>query len=1069
MMDAETRPCDSCKQAISCEARFCMYCGAPVASQQRAIQPEENGENRQLTVMFCDLVNSTALSNRLDAEDLRDMIRTYQEICADAIESHDGTIGQYLGDGVLAYFGYPRASESAAIHATDAALDIINAMLDRGEAMAQRFGVSLSTRVALHTGRVLIGQMGAGQTRDRHALTGATPNLAARLEQIAPINGVAISGQTAALVSRAFEMESLGRHTLKGVPEPVEAFRVLRRRWAVSVLPDHDKPLIAREAELSRMHAAWQRMGSTGNSRLSVVAEPGMGKSSLAAAFLSAIDIPETSVLQVGGTLRDQNTPFACLRRSLEHWTSLGAMHRGQVAQEQIAQWYDVERLSDSPLAQTLYNVLTGTVEKEGRDARARVLEACRDRVEVIPKPMLLVAEDRHWIDPSTVEMLEHLVETVPGVMLLNLSRPVEEEGGGGDPIEADETLFLDRLNSAGCRALIESVAGGPVEGELVRLITSVSGGLPLFIEEFTKSLIESGSVGRVRGVLRPRNLHTKVATPASILDMITVRLDALGMAKSLAQVCAVLGRSFERDALIAVSGEPVGRVDAMLGQLTDAGLLTRDWSGRLTFRHALFQSAAYESLLRAERQKWHAGFLEWLQQRPARLEATPPEIQALHLEACGREREAIDGYMEAGRLAEQASASFEAATHFQKSCDLIALLGQGEEHRALALKAQVKLASALLSARGAGAAETRRAYDKAMEIAEGLPESDWHFPAYWGWWRVSDSFATMAQRGAWLVKKSQAMQGLEFKLQAQHCLWANAFQVGNFDASISSARDGLALYDKGAFEGNATHYGGHDCKVCALGEIGLATWLQGAGDAAVVQVDDAIAHAERLDHLGSLLHALDIAVMLHHYRRDTDAVHRVAERLIALAIKNDLDEYCAKGEIFSGWVAAERGDLRGGLDRIDAGCRVLEQIGTPEDFPVYQCMRADVLGRLGEPEQARAALRKGEDVIAAEGVNYWGAEIARVRAAIGMICPKTPVSAISDSLDQACALARQQGALALELRASLTRCRWRRETGQAVAEAEAALLAVRTRFAADATGNDLAEADAVFATGPAA
>ncbi len=1063
-MDAETRPCDACRQPIPATARFCQHCGAPVADRQRPEPSDGGGENRQLTVMFCDLVDSTALSDRLDAEDLRDVIRSYQEACADAVESYGGTIGQYLGDGVLAYFGYPLASESAAIHAADAALDIVRAAQKRSAEALRRYGAAIDIRIALHTGRVLIGEMGAGQTRDRHALIGAAPNLAARLEGIAPINGVAISDRTAALVSRAFDLESLGRHSFKGLSEPVEAFRVLRRRWSVSVLPERTEPLMGRDDDLRVLRDAWEAMGAAGNRRLTVVGEPGMGKSSLAAAFLAGLGIGETRILQIAGTLRDRNTPFACLRRSVELWADLGAMHGARSADEQIARWYGTDGPEAAEHARTIQRLLTGTGAGagegvDGREERARVIAACRARIEGMPKPVLLVGEDAHWIDPSTAEMMVHVVETVPGVMLLRLKRP--DEGG----VEADDagSIVLDRLDPAACRALIETVAGGPVEAELARRITSVSGGLPLFVEEFTKSLIESGAVQRVRGTMRPALLHASVATPSSILDMITVRLDALGPARALAQVCAVLGRSFDRAALVAVSGQPEVAVDETVERLIDMGLLTREWSGRLTFRHALFQAAAYESLLRSERRACHARFLDWVQARPERCDAVPPDTRAFHLEACGREDEAVACYMEAGEMAERASASFEAVTHYRKSCDLVAACeagGLGD----LRLKAQVKLAAALLSARGGGAIETRDAYDAAVALAEDLPESDWHFPAYWGWWRVSDSFATMAARGAELVERSAAMQGLEFKLQAQHCRWATAFQVGDLDASIDSARAGLALYDRGRFDEGATHYGGHDCKVCALGEIGLARWLQGAGDAAVAPVEEAVAHAERLGHLGSLLHALDIAVMLHHYRRDTASALTVAKRMIALAEKNDLDEYCAKGEIFSGWVAVEGGAVREGLARIDAGHGLLEEIGTPEDFPVYQSIRAQAFNRLGDADAARAALRKGEEVIAVEGVNYWGAEIARVRALIEMAAPEPDAAAIAEALDEADARARDRGLLALELRAGLTRCEWLHGADRPLGAALEALSAVRGRFDAGAAGRDLAAADAMVA-----
>lgn len=1049
-LNADMQPCAACGNPLADTARFCSSCGAPVAKRQKSTL-QNSGEHRQLTVMFCDLIGSTALSNRLDAEDLRDVLRRYQQICADAIEARDGIIGQYLGDGVLAYFGYPKASESAAVHAADAALDIVRDVKAAGDVLLREHGVEFATRVALHTGRVLIGEMGAGQTRDRHALTGAVPNLAARLEQVAPRNGVAISGQTAALVSGAFETETMGHHAMKGFGDPVEAFRVMRRKWSLPVIPTRESALIGREAEMRKLSDIWSDITETGRRTVTVVAEPGMGKSALAAAFMSSNGITQDRIIEVGGTLRNRNTPFACLRETIGRWTALGKIRDALPTHKQIAHWFGVSDVELSPHAQTFAHLLDGEIE-EGREGRARVFAACRARIARFPKPMLIVVEDAHWVDPSTAEILDGIIGETDGVMLLKLTRPDAEITPGS------ETLALKKLDADACRALIETTAGGAVDAGLSRMITDVSGGLPLFVEEFTKSLQDSGSLSLVRGVYRPLTLNTKVETPASILDLITVRLDALGEAKSLAQVCAVLGRSFTQAALGAVSGEPQDRLEALSTRLIEAKILTREWSGQLAFRHALFQTAAYESLVKAERQRLHGRFLDWLQRKPNLMEATPPETLGYHLKACGRPREAAECYMKAGKLADRASASLEAATHFGKCCDLLA--DAGEDAGTLPLQAQVMLAGALLSARGAGAAETRRAYEIATALAEGLPESEWHFAAYWGWWRVSDTFATMAQRAGHLLEKSRAMKGLEFKLQAQHCVWANAFQMGELDTSIRSAQDGLELYEKGGFGDNRTYYGGHDCKVCALGEIALASWLKGAGDAATVSVQQAIAHAEHLDHLGTLLHALDIAVMLHHYRRDAAAVSHVAGRLIKLATAHDLEDYRAKGEIFAGWVDIEAGNLRNGLARVDAGFATMHDIGTPEDFPVYQCIRADALGRLGDPDGAQAALDGGHAVIAAEGVNYWGAEIARQEAEIEMMRPVPDTDRISERLAEASRLARSQGALALELRACLTRLEWARRGHIPVSDALEALRVVRRRFAKDATGRTLSEAD---------
>jgi len=1055
-MQPETHPCASCGEAVPIHGRFCSFCGAPVVSRTEALR-DPGAEHRQITVMFCDLVGSTALSNQLDTEDLRDILRRYQHICAEAIEARDGTIGQYLGDGLLAQFGYPKASESAAMHATDAALDIVEAIANAKDSFRRQYGVEIATRVALHTGRVLIGDMGAGQTRDRHALTGAVPNLAARLEQVAPKNGVAISARTAALVVGAFEIDSLGKQELKGFSEPVEAFHVLRRRVTSPVIPERRSPLLGRKDELERLHAIWKRVQESGSARIAVIAEPGMGKSALASAFLSSNDIGQDRIIGIGGTLQDRNTPFACLRRTIERWTAFGLIRDAKPADSQIAGWFGVEDVSASPHATTLHRVLTGEIDA-GMDGRAQVLAACRARIATFRKPMLVVLEDAHWIDPSSAEMVERVVNETDGILVLELSRPQESEDRAGD-----DTILLGALDIEGCRCLVEEIAGGAVQPALASQIADVSGGLPLFVEEFTKSLMENAAIQRIRGVLRPVDLDMKVATPDSILDLITVRLDSLGKAKALAQISAVLGRSFSRSALSAISDEPEDLLEEMIARLIEARILVREWSGELSFRHALFQTAAYESLVRTERQYWHGRFLDWLQEKPVRREGVPPDIIGLHLEACGRNREAIDHFMQAGLLADRASASLEAATHFRKSCALLDAIEDRDDLGALPLRAQVMLANSLLSARGPGAPETRAAFEAATALADTLPESEWHFAAWWGWWRVSDNFAVMAQRAAHLLEKSETMQGLEFRLQAMHCVWANAFQMGDLETSIHNAREGLALYDETRFGNESTYFGGHDCKVCALGEIALASWLRGAGDGAARDVEAAIAHARHLDHAGSLLHALDIAVMLHHYRRDTASTKRVADRLLTLATTGDLEDYRAKGEIFAGWVEIEEGDVRAGLARMEAGFATMQEIGTPEDFPVYQCIRADALIRLGDPDGAVAALSGGRAVIAEQGVNYWGAEIERLEAAVEMAREGGDPSVVAARIDDACRLARSQGALALELRACLMRLDWARRGGMSVQSAQEDLRAVRDRFSQGVTGREIADADAAL------
>ncbi len=1064
--------CQTCQSTVPEGARFCPGCGARLTAHP-ALSTAEGGEHRQITVMFADLVGSTRLSAELHPEDLRELLRSYQQICADEVESGGGMIASYMGDGVMAYFGYPRASEDAAIRAADAALGVTHRVTELGERLKAEQGIDLATRVALHTGRVLVGQMGSGENRDNHAITGIVPNLAARLEGLAPRNGLIVSEQTRALIEPAFRVEPMGFYDLKGIPAPVQAFRVLGRNAGAGVLRTSGRPLVARAAKLEALKTAWHRACAGASVLASIVAEAGAGKTATAAAFINDAHIQRSQVFELAGTQAGQNSPFACLRETLARYLNATGATSPHEAREALRHWLGRTDAATEPHIEILTALWRGDTA-EGPEGRGALFAAAAALIEALPAPVLLVLEDAHWIDPSTLELVDRLmVSSSMGRLVLSLTRPDAPHVWSRPE---DPRLQLDRLSSEGCREMIEAVAGCKVETSLARRIEAATDGLPLYIEEFTKALIEAGLVHRRRNVLRAVDLDASVETPTSLLDLITSRLDMLGNAKSLAQIAAVLGRQFDHDALVAVSQQPVDEVDQALSALKKAGIVASMPDGGIGFRHALFQNAAYESLLRPARRTWHRRYLDWLKSSPERMAAIRPETIAFHLEACDEDHAAAEHYVEAGLAANRASASREAAAHFGRARDLLATAPPPaapaalRSHDGLAtakLRAQVLLAGALLSASGPGAAETRAAYDEALRLAESLPESDWHLAAYWGWWQVSDNFAAMTVRARRLLDVSKRMQGAEFKLQAMHCAWANTFLMGELEASVATARDGLELYEEAGFDHLRTLYGGHDCKVCALGETALASWLLGAGDAAANDVDRALAHAEAIGHVGSLLHALDISVMLHHYRRDGDAVAHHARHLLVLGTEHDLDEYRAKADIFLGWRDIDAGRLQAGLDRLDSGFAVLHEIGTPEDFPVYQCMRAEALRRLGDPDGALEALSSGRAVLVEQGVAFWAAEIARQEAEAELSRARPNDAFVAQRLEEAERIASSQGAVALVLRTRLTALGFAQRLGRA-GPARQALAEVLDRFAPEAAGRDIEDARAALASVPA-
>ncbi|AXS40653.1 hypothetical protein [Breoghania sp. L-A4] len=572
---------------------------------------------------------------------------------------------------------------------------------------------------------------------------------------------------------------------------------------------------------------------------------------------------------------------------------------------------------------------------------------------------------------------------------------------------------------------MITRIGGGSVlEPALARQIYQVTDGVPLYVEELTRALMETGQVIEKHGRLFTRGAADGFITPTSLLDLLTARLDSLGSAKELAQVAAVIGRIVPLDDLAAISMLDNQRLEAATDRLIASGHMRAVQDRGMTaleFRHALFQKAAYDSLLKSQLKPLHARYLKWLKAEPSRLMHVRPERLASHCEAAGFYDCAVRHLLAAGTSAVQASANLEAARHLQRAVELNASMEQTDAVMTRGLQLQVMLASAFLAAKGPGAPETKDSYTAAVALSETTPESEWHFPAYWGWWRVSDTFALMAERAERLVEVSERMSGVEFKLQARHCKWANAFQMGDLCNSMTHAHDGLALYAEAGHDGPGALYGGHDAKVCALGEIALCQWMTGNADAARKTIVETLEWAEALDHPGSLFHALDIAAMLHCHLRDCAAVEELARRLATLAATHEVDDYAAKAMIYDGWRLLESGDPQAALQGIERGLAIMRDVGTPEDFPVFYCMLAQCRRALGAHENALAALDEGRSVIDLQGVIYWGAELER-QAAETLIVSNGDVSEITYCLNESCDIATAQGAHALALRTAMTR-----------------------------------------------
>jgi class 3 adenylate cyclase/predicted ATPase len=1011
-----------------------------------AIGPQKEGdrvpaERRHLTVMFCDIVGSTLLSEQLEAEDLLDVVRCYQNFCASVIGTHEGYIARFVGDGILAYFGYPMAHEDAPTHALRAALGIT-----RGISELELPGETrLAVRIGIASGVVIVGDLiGAGAAVEQPAI-GIAPNLAARVQGMAGPNEIVVADVTYRLTQEGFEFEDMGRREFRGISDPVRVWRLLgeghgdgeavtRSRWSQTTFAD-------RSDELDLARSQWRKAREGSGQVLVINGEPGIGKSRFVHQFLREVG-EDAHVQMYQANPYNQDSPLfpliqrfrliANVDRGDDRATirdKLDGVMQGEGADRQ--ERLDIFTDLLSPVAVDQVQSPTSAKLLRERNLRAIVdyfLRRSRER------PTVVIVDDFQWLDPTSVELLNRLIGAIASerLYIVITSRDSFEAGWAGQ--SNVEKLEMGRLPSKDAQALIASLAQGTsLTKAVISEILEKTDGIPLFVEELTKSVVELDfERTSARG---PKKRGEGARVPISLHDSLMERLDRVGQAKTVARVGAVLGRAFSRQLILQVGGFDAGYLDTALSTLSDAGLIYREvdqrGAERFSFKHAMVQDAAYESLLREERQSLHIGTAQALRELYPDIAEERPDLLANHLSAGASYEEAARCWLQAGRISLAQSAIVEAVHHLRRGLEALDHLKSTSAVQALRLQLLIRLGPALISLYGPGTNEVREVYAKGYELCRSLPESQDHFPVYWGWWRLSRDFNEMSKRANELLGRAQARDDEELLLQAHHCQWASHFNRGDFHGCLEHIDCGLALYENGDYRSHATLYGNHDARVCGHGERSLVYWLLGRPDEAMEAERQGQAWVESLNHGGSWIHHKDIAIMHRLYRRDAVEVLRIADEMIAFSESQGFTDHRAKALIFAGWAHARLGNPSRGLTELREGLERQKAIGTQEDFPVYFDMFAEVLamnGRVDEAlEETTGILAKFE----ANGLGIWLPELRRrVGYLLQLRMPQDPEPALASyrsALDQA----SDQGARTLALRAATNIAELLRSQGQ--------------------------------------
>jgi len=1036
-------------------------------------------ERRQLTVMFCDLVGSTALSARLDPEDMRQIIRAYQDACSGVVARYDGFVAKFFGDGILAYFGFPRAHEDDAARAVHAALEIAEVVAS----LQTRAREKLSVRVGIATGLVVVGDLVGQGSAQEQAVVGDTPNLAARLQGLADAGGVVVAAATRRLLGDRFRLKDLGKHAVKGLAEPVEAWAALGVSQSESRFEAaHTARLtgfVGREAEsaelLVRQRRAWAGHGQI----VLISGDAGIGKSRLSALLAEQVaDTPHTRLryhcspyhrdsalypfvqqFERAAGVAPQEPPDAKLDK-LEKVLGLATDRMGEVA----------------PLIASILSIPTGTrypaLNLSPAQQRRQTLSALLEQIEGLArhKPVLVLFEDAHWADATSLEVLDLVIERLRRLPILFLITYRSEFEAPWKGLPDVATIALGRLDRAEVEALVERVTGGrKLPAEVLAQVIGKTDGVPLFVEELTKNVLESGLLiedgerYRLDGPLPP------LAIPSTLQDSLMARLDRLAAVKEIAQIGAAIGREFSYPLLHAVVGRDEPPLKAALAQLVDSELVFRSGEppdARYVFKHALVQDTAYESLLKSRRQILHRRIAETLREKFPDVVEAEPELVAHHFTQAGLTEPAIEYWGKAGDLALRRSAFKEAIAHLGKAIEMTEALTGSEEQTSGRLRLQVSYGNAMIAAHGHGAPETAAAFRNASELGAGGADLHARYSINYGLWAAAhvhgDLKAMREPAQAFLRDVKQQSHSPEAGV-AHRIYGVTQWFAGDFIEGRSHLEKALAIFNPERDRDLAFRFG-QDVGVSAMVYLAIALWPLGEVERARELIDAATSRIAILGHLATSTFGLMHSAMCEIIARNVDSAAPLAKALSSVAHEHGIALWIGFGAFLEAWVEFRSGSPETGLLNMRRAAALLQQYGVGAFQPLVRTALAEAEARNGELEAALATLDQALEDFARTGQRWFDAEIHRMRGDILFEKDAANPDPAEEAFLTAIAIAQHQKTRSFELRAALSLAKLYRATG-CDADALAVLDPALEGFAPTPEFPEIAEAGEFVAT----
>ena len=972
----------------------------------------DGAERRPITVMFCDLVGSTSLAAKLDAEDWRNLLGAYLDEASAAVTDFGGHVLKKLGDGLMALFGYPKAQESDAERAVRAALAIQRALGELNERNAASGAPELAARIGLESGLVVVDATGE--------VFGEAPNVAARVQAAAEPGTVLVTRNVQRQVAGLFVAEEQGARELKGVSEPIQLFRIIRassgrRRGGARALT----PFVGREEELSLLTRRWDRARTGEGQLVLIVGEPGLGKSRLIEEFHAQLaETPHTWVEWSASQLL-QNTPL----HPIVEW---GRQRFGldSPAEQRLADLEDTLRLiglnsaEHAPLLAPLVDIPL----PPGRAAHFPPEELRRRQLAAMTawvlagarsQPVVLAFEDLHWADPTSLDLLRGLGERGAQTPLLLLAATRPEFRPPWNLRSHHSVISLSPLDRAGVARMVgEITVRFAFSKELIEGVNERTGGVPLFVEEVTRLLLERGEQGGAQAI------------PPTLQQSLAARLDRLGAAREVAQIGAVLGRDFVYALLRDVAEIDEPALQASLNRLADADLLFVEGAppeAHYRFKHALIQDAAYESLLKRRRQELHARIAASIEARFPELVEAQPELVARHFGEAGLAEKAIPYWLRAGHLAAARSANMEAIAHLRSGLECAQALVPGPSRSRFELSLQLALGGSLIATRGFASNEAEAAYQRAQELGRELQSESDLFAALRGLayvYLVRANLPGATGLVEEVVALAKRIADPKLLAEADHFAGLLSFHLGQFQSS----RDRIERSWEGAYRGRYhREVYGLDASVLCRGYISHCDWHLGYPVRSLKIAEEGLAAARGNSHPFSIALALNYLAMLHQFRREADAALRAAAEARNICVEYRFDYYGAWSGVVRAWAIAESGELDEGLAAYEAALEEFRRTNAALRISHHLGLRAVLHGNAG---RALDGLRLIDEAIAIAKENnesWCNAELHRERGQLLLLASGNDAETQADRAFQAAIeIAAAQGAKLPELRASV-------------------------------------------------